>query len=308
VGADDDLGRVVDALYALPPQEFTAARDAASRDVDKELRKAVTALRRPTVAAWLVNRLVREQPELLDQLLALGPALAEAQASRSGDDLRVLGRQRRELVSAVTANAVEDAGRDVTAAVRAEVEQTLEAALADPAAADAVRSGSLVRALSFAGFGGVDVEGAVAGPAPGARPRAARAEAGGARTGSAGPTPARRERAVATAEQAALAAAADLDDAVRACEDAERRRAAAELARQQADEEREAAGREVEAAETRLSDAREALATTGARAHDLGLQERRAAQAAERAVQRVARAQEAAEQARQALDALRRKG
>ncbi len=48
--------------------------------------------------------------------------------------------------------------------MRDEVAATLEAGLSDPASADAVRSGRLVRALSYAGFGGVDLDGAVAAP------------------------------------------------------------------------------------------------------------------------------------------------
>jgi hypothetical protein len=213
-----ELDDVADRLYALPPEDFTAARGAAAKEAGgKELRDAVKALRRPTVSAWLVNRLATEQPDLLDDVLALGPELAEAQREGQGEALRALGQQRRELVAAVTRTAVDGAGRTVTAQVRTEVEQTLEAALADPASADAVRSGRLVRALAYAGFGGVDLEGAVAVPAK--------------RRRTAAPTP-----DVTAAEIAALDAAAALD-AVRACESADQRAAAAEDdARRAADE------------------------------------------------------------------------
>ena len=91
-----------------------------------------------------------------------------AQSGGDADALRTLGAQRRELVEAVVGAAVGLAGRTVTAAVREEVAATLEAALSDPASADAVRSGRLVRPLSYAGFGGVDLSGAVAAaPRPG---------------------------------------------------------------------------------------------------------------------------------------------
>ncbi|MCU1589418.1 MAG: uncharacterized protein JWP11_674, partial [Frankiales bacterium] len=119
---------VTDELYALPPEDFTAARTAAARR-DKPDAKAIGALRKPTVGAWLVNTLARSEPDLLDQLLALGPALADAQRTGQGDVLRELGAQRRRLIGAVTDKAFEAAGRTPTAASRSEVEATLEAAL-----------------------------------------------------------------------------------------------------------------------------------------------------------------------------------
>ena len=146
-------------LYALPPEQFTAARDAAAKQ-DKALKE----LRRPTVSAWVVNTLVRRDRALLDDLLALGAELSRAQAAGQGDLLRELGEQRRRQVPAVVDRAAALVDRPLSPAVRAEVVGTLEAALADPASAEAVTSGRLVRALEFAGFGGVDLEGAVAGP------------------------------------------------------------------------------------------------------------------------------------------------
>ena len=84
------LEDVADRLYGLPPEEFTAARTAAAK-ADRENGKAINALKKPTVGAWLVNSLARAEPDLLDQLLALGPALAEAQRGGQGDALRQLG-------------------------------------------------------------------------------------------------------------------------------------------------------------------------------------------------------------------------
>ena len=160
-------------LYRLPPEQFTAARDAEAKrrkgEGDKEGAAELAALRRPSVAAWLLNRLADTSPDLLTGLLDLGPGLAQAQSTGDAAALRSLGAQRRQLVEAVTGAAVAAGGRAVTAAVREEVAGTLEAALSDPRSAQAVRSGRLVRALSYAGFGEVDLSGAVA---PAARPAA----------------------------------------------------------------------------------------------------------------------------------------
>ena len=152
---------------------------------DKAAKAALKALRRPTVSAWLVDLLAVQEPDLLGSLLALGPELARAQAAGQGDELRRLGAQRRELVEAVVDRAVQLGDRTVTAAVREEVAGTLEAALADPASADAVRSGRLVRPLSYAGFGGVDLDGAVA-PAVSAGPDGGDAGATGRGKGKGG--------------------------------------------------------------------------------------------------------------------------
>ena len=271
-------------LYRLAPEDFTAARDAAAKqaraDGDRAGAAALKALRRPTVSAWLLNHLVHQEPELVEQLLQLGPGLAQAQAGGDAAALRALGEQRRQLVGAVVGRAVEVAGRPVAAAVRDEVASTLEAGLADPASADAVRSGRLVRALSYAGFGEVDLADAVAPPAPTA-PTARRKQ---------GPDP--DARRLAEAEAAALDAAGRLDDAVRACRDAERRHEAAV----QVEQERAA---EVERLAQQLAEARAAHDTAAAEASA-------SAKAARKAAGKVERAQDRAEQARDALDALRR--
>jgi hypothetical protein len=297
---DADAGDVAERLYGLPPEEFTAARDAAAKQASGEVRKAVKALRKPSVSAWLVNRLLRDQPELVDQLLELGAALAEAQAQRSGVDLRALGQQRRELVQAVTQAATSTAGRDVTPVVRSEVEQTLEAALADPAAADAVRTGALVRPLSFAGFGGVDVTDAVGVPSTRrpAAPRAAPVEQ---------PVKASKaSRRTAAAEAAALEAGGRLDDAVQACEAAERGRRQQEARLEEATASRDQVQRRVDALERELEVARAELETQGHRLHDVRSDADQATRRAERAQDRVRQAQEQADAARAALDALRR--
>jgi len=304
-----DLEDIAGRLYGLSPESFTEARDEAVREArgagDRELARRVQALRRPTASAALVNGLRSGDPALLEQLLALGPELARAQSEGAGETLRELSGQRRAVLQAVVSRAVELSGRAVTPPVRAEVEGTLEAALADPTSAEAVRSGRLVRALSYAGFGGVDLADAVA--LPERPPRPARPAASASRRrqaahgGQAQAEQARAEQtragqaraeAVAAAEAATHEAAGSLDDAVRASDAAHGERAAAAEAVADADQ-------EVTAAEQALVDARERR-TAAQRAS------RSATATAERAASRMAAAQTAAEQARTALDALRR--
>ena len=158
-----DLEAEATRLYGLPVEEFTAARDARVTELKdaRELAKAVKALRRPTVAAWAVNLLVREREDLVRQVLSIGDSLREAQAGAEGDALRELSKQRRQVVAAVvtqTRQLAEDEGVRLTDAVTDQVAATLQAALADADAAEAVLAGCLSQPLTSTGlasFGGV---------------------------------------------------------------------------------------------------------------------------------------------------------
>lgn len=151
-------------MYEAPPDGFVSARSAAIADAkklgDKDAVKRLTALRKPTVAAWLVNLLALRRPELIDQLVELSSALREAQRGLKGDAMRELSDQRRQIVSALVTQArklaaAEDATMTAAKLPLGEVESTLTAALADPDIAAQVRTGRLIRAVSYAGFGEV---------------------------------------------------------------------------------------------------------------------------------------------------------
>ena len=157
-----DLEAEATRLYGLPVEEFTAARDARVKELkaDRELAKAVKALRRPTVAAWAVNLLVREREDLVRQVLAIGDSLREAQSSASGDALRELSKQRRQVVAAVVATTRQLAADEGVRLADASVEQvsaTLQAALSDPDAADEVLAGCLSQPLTSTGVGSLGV-------------------------------------------------------------------------------------------------------------------------------------------------------
>lgn len=154
----EDLRSVAHRLYGLPPAEFTAARNTAEKEArsagDRELAAEVKALRRPAAAAHAVNLLARRRAELLTQVVELGDQLRQAQSLLQGDALRDLARQRRQLVTAVASEAralAEEEAPLSDAAVR-QVEETLQAAMTDRAAAEAVRSGLLAQPLSSTGL------------------------------------------------------------------------------------------------------------------------------------------------------------
>jgi len=166
------LTEVAYELYGLVPGQFIKARDAASRSAradDRELADDIKALRKPSTAAWAVNLLARSRASLLEEVLALGVSLRQAQAGLQGEQLRALTKQRRQLIAAVVGEVrtlAAAAGVSLTEPVARQVEDTLSAAMVDEAAAAAVHSGMLTDALASTGTGSLAL-GSVVGVVPG---------------------------------------------------------------------------------------------------------------------------------------------
>jgi chromosome segregation ATPase len=230
-----ELLEIADELYGLRLPDFTPARDARAKELKgTDLARQVKALRKPSTAAWVVNLLVRRDTEQVEQVLSVGEALREAQASMSGEELRTLTRQRRQLTAAVTTQArrtAKEAGTKVTDAVAEQVEATLTAAMVDERCAQAVRSGLLVAPLSTTGLepaDPADVAGAVALPEALGFTATAREEQPAARPElHVVPDPEADRKALAAAEERLAAAEAELADATAAHDEA--RTAADEL-------------------------------------------------------------------------------
>jgi hypothetical protein len=282
-----DLATIAGELYALDLDAFTAERNArarALRDGDRELADAVAALPKPSASAWLVDQLVRAEPEVVAEALGLGPELRAAQESFDREALRMLGAQRRELLSAVADAArrvAADRGRPLSSSIADDVEQTILAGMLDQDAAAAVRSGRLVRPLQSIGGEPVDLDGAVAAPGEelaergaAARPRRAAPAARGAdRSSAAKAELAAAEREAAKARTSLQAAdealdaavdrhdelTAERDDALAEYERLEREVGDAERARREAIREKDRATRRAEGAERVVARAREKL-------------------------------------------------
>jgi hypothetical protein len=155
----------VAALYAETPDRFVAARNelaARLKDAgDPDAAKQVTALRRPTVAAWAVDHLARDYARELDALIDVGRHLASAQRGTAvggdADRLRETAGERRRLVDRLvraSAKALEDAGLSATRATLDKVTDTLMAIATDQEAAEKVRGGVIDKEVPApAGFG-----------------------------------------------------------------------------------------------------------------------------------------------------------
>jgi hypothetical protein len=149
VGVEDALAGEIDRLYGLPLAEFTSERDALARRLRSEGSRdeaaEVAALRKPVLAAWVVNRLAREQRADVQALVAAAGAI------RSGD-LDADGRFRKtvdDLLRSAREQIAAD-GRRPTEAVLRDVATTLRAAAG--AAPDLLTTGRLTEPFEATGF------------------------------------------------------------------------------------------------------------------------------------------------------------
>src|SRR6266540_3158894 len=144
-----DVEAGIERLFGLAPEEFVAARDELARrlrkDGDGAAAKRVAGLRRPTVAAWAVNRAARRRPELVTDLIEAGERLRQAQrralSGLRGGALRTAGAERRvaiERLLAEAADVLEESGRSPEAH-RDAIAATLQAASVDETAEEARR-------------------------------------------------------------------------------------------------------------------------------------------------------------------------
>lgn len=162
------LVEIADRLYGGTPDTFTADRNEAARGCgDASLAVLVRALRKPSVAAWAVNALVRRETAQIDSVLELAESLRAAAAALDGEELRALTRQRRQLTAALATTArslARDAGVRLTGPVVEQVEGMLTAAMLDSVAAEVVRTGRVLTAFTSTGLSELDVASVVALP------------------------------------------------------------------------------------------------------------------------------------------------
>ena len=146
----------LDELYQAPLAEFTALRTrlaaAAKKRGDSVTAKQLSAARKPTTSAWIVNRLVHTDPTVRERLSDLGDRLRAAHAAMEGHRIRELTAEQRRLVDGLSRAALQGAGiTDPSAAQRDDITATLQAAIADPDVT--ARIGRLTKAERWSGFG-----------------------------------------------------------------------------------------------------------------------------------------------------------
>src|SRR5919199_5973505 len=114
-----DVDQELDALFGLPLEEFTPARNALASRLKSagqvEAAADVRALRKPSVPVWTVNQLARREREAVERLIKAGRELRTAQEQAFGGG------------SAAAVRAATAAERDVVRELTRAAERILEA-------------------------------------------------------------------------------------------------------------------------------------------------------------------------------------
>jgi hypothetical protein len=153
MGLEDELDR----LYALPLNEFTAARDEIAKRLrgegERELADEVKQLRKPSVAVWLVNRLARERQVDVKRLLKAGEGLAKAQAAATRESFTEARRDEQHALERLATAARELAEQEGVGAQAADrATQTLRAASLTEDGRELLKQGRLTEELQPPGF------------------------------------------------------------------------------------------------------------------------------------------------------------
>jgi hypothetical protein len=268
----ETLAELVDRLYGLPLGEFTAERDAAAKALraagDRDTAAEVKRLRKPSRLAWALNQVRRHDPEPVDELIAAGERLQDAQRQlvEAGERglLRDAAAEERELVGKIAELAERElatSGHPPNPTAQAKLFSTLHACAADSEVRDALAAGRLLGEHQISDLGLV----------PG----------GAARSGG---QASRADDAAAGAGGAARGHAAD-ERKARAAAEREARQLTTKLKR--ARERSRALARQQKEAERALSDAETAAARAAAAVQRAETSAERARGAAQDAAERV---------------------
>jgi hypothetical protein len=156
----------LDELYREHPKEFVAARNQLVKDLraagERDEADRVKKLRRPTAAAWLINRAALTSPAQVEEFGEASRQLEDAQGralegkDEGGAEWRAAAAREREAAGAVVDVAervARDAGHPASERALEQVGETLRAAAADPELRERVLSGQVERERSAATLG-----------------------------------------------------------------------------------------------------------------------------------------------------------
>jgi hypothetical protein len=153
-----------DELYGLPLERFVPERGALSRSLrdagDREQAARVAKLRKPSLAAWAVNQLMRTQRRAIEELFKAGDDAQRAQAELLGghgdaESLRDASRRERAAVDELLQAArglLSSGGHELSPTMLERVADTLHAAALDTEARERAAAGRLERELRYVGM------------------------------------------------------------------------------------------------------------------------------------------------------------
>jgi hypothetical protein len=164
LAAVPNLERELDELYGLPLEDFTRARNdlvaRLKRAHQADAAEQVRVLKKPSLVAWTANRLARDEPERVAELLRTAHSLREVQqAALSGKtsaaEVGDASAAERTALQALVGAARSLLGTRASAGMLERLGQTLRAAASDEAARPLLERGRLTQELQAAGFGGL---------------------------------------------------------------------------------------------------------------------------------------------------------
>ena len=157
----ENLEGELDRLYGLEPEAFIGERDRLVRELrdagERETAEQVKQLRKPTVGAWTINQLARQERRDVDLLLDAGHRLREAhERVLAGEDPGRLAEAQRAQRDALA--ALHKAARRILAetgrseAALTQVTATLQAAAVSTEGRELLARGRLTGELEATGF------------------------------------------------------------------------------------------------------------------------------------------------------------
>jgi hypothetical protein len=156
----------LDELYREHPERFVAGRNQLAKDLraagDRDEAERVKKLRRPSLAAWLINRAALTSPARVEDFAEASRELEAAQGrALEGKDeaaakWRAAAARERDATAAVVEAAessAREAGHPATPRALELVGETLRAATGDPELRERVLQGRVEREQSAATLG-----------------------------------------------------------------------------------------------------------------------------------------------------------
>ena len=154
-----DIDDALNELYNAAPDEFVAER----KRIAKELKSAgrgedaddIATRRKPTAAAWALNRLARDQRRDVDLLLDSGHRLRQAQAGVLRGDAREAFEQAQRTERETITRLVREAERlldGASAGVLEQIAASLHAAAVSEQGRELLAAGRFTQPLTVEGF------------------------------------------------------------------------------------------------------------------------------------------------------------
>jgi hypothetical protein len=160
-----DLEHALAELYDAAPEDFVAERKRLAKELKAEGRADdaahLTKVRKPTVAAWALNRLARDQRRDVDLLLDSGHRLRQAQAGVLRGDAREAFEQAKRTERETIARLVGGAEQllaergGVSAAILAQITASLHAAAVSERGRELLAAGQFTEPITLEGFDAV---------------------------------------------------------------------------------------------------------------------------------------------------------